>query len=958
MNKTSLISEIPINEILKRVLKISEKEFYQAQCTSSVLSSRTKMIAVLLKTQIRISRFLVLYRFYKFFLKSSNVNSNQENVNNRITYSVKSLKTIYLNILKTYQTNQNSIMEYRFIDFLPSKRHICNNLFILSLDTPKNIYYYKNKVFVYSKNFSYCLKVNSKGKIIIKKLQIKISKCISESNIKKLVQCLLKKLEGEKNIFKTIEKTLNKYYYSGIFIDYSNEIRKYSSYYKFGCYYFSRDFYIEFPIAFSPYNLFRLSLQKYKIYFSSCFLGSESILYQVEVTDLKQIEFILSNAKKKIYEQKCKHIYHNLINGIIALNDKRIKYLLQRNEFILIFNKWIIFKVQIDGSNGDIIIENYTSIFTKRQIYSLLITEEKHIHIYLKSFIELFIFWKIFNQNSIILNNFTDIILSHFFVFKFSFADDFGVLIYGSNKLIILNQNNKNIPRKININANLGDIFFDIKKKIICSMIMNLLNKNGILYSHDKNKIFIHLPKFDRIILKINKYNSWYLIFKSSFHVNNNMFNIEIFGKNISCRFSSWILYIVHRILIYLQIVNQIVNYGKNYKIVKKIHFQNLLNFQCRFYLEICHYLDYKMEPFTFLRTLENDLEVFYAICNNYSCDFDDLIQKIKPKIIIQTLPISDHLFNMFHPCLLTLRDFYKIFQRDGFNSKWIVIKPTANEQLTESIVFASINLIYDRKYSFVVSLLHTHVFRIAFVNVKTAAVALSSYPKFTINSELRCNLQIDKGELSNVKAQIEKCFAFHKILKTLGFKQKPISRMNGPNSFPKFMSYISPSDIQELYINVSMSIEGISVLPTEQTPKLWRNAFITQLFGKQRHLYNIFILSLLRLGNTGYELISILNDSSIDSQLINWSKTVEEGCSVTINALGQKQILMNLVTRVGNYYIEISVDNSITTVTGEHGVVSSVNTISNLKHWLQTLEGEQTFDDDLSFGFSSLDTF
>ena len=51
-----------------------------------------------------------------------------------------------------------------------------------------------------------------------------------------------------------------------------------------------------------------------------------------------------------------------------------------------------------------------------------------------------FIFWKIFNQNSIILNNFTDIILSHFFVFKFSFADDFGVLIYGSNKFLIFSE--------------------------------------------------------------------------------------------------------------------------------------------------------------------------------------------------------------------------------------------------------------------------------------------------------------------------------------------------------------------------------------------------------------------------------------------------------------------------------------------------------------------------------------
>ena len=872
--------KIDINRIFLTNLEICEKILIKATKNdrNSVLTKHSLMESFFL-TKIKIARFLSLYRW----ASKNNEQSDQGPISDKIDYlsrsSINSLTLIFHNLFikHKYQMNSHiSIPRFRLsfkIDYYSRKTPLFNLFCANTPSTITGVFFSRNSFKItYSNIFTLLFSYGKNYKIILKSFSISLKKPFFEY-LKIFTEALLILIEKSNHLLIDIEKIFKKFILNIYLNTLHHKFIKYQFYYNLISKIEGNKLNLYFHENFYPFNQFNFLVECSKVrVFSSIphFDKENTKFYSFTILNSMSTDFILMNLWKSTFYSFLKHKYFQFLTAINDINNNNLKINIYSTSIELIYNSISLFLIDFNIKNGNFQIFKHHSLFLNEQIFiNLFQSDKKEYYFFLKSLLKQYLLNEILPNKLQIWNPYINFNNDFKIYIFFSFSPDFPVILDSclSKGQIYL--------------RNIQDTLTNYSK--ICSyqrscqlQLFKLLNNSNIDVSQKDGYISFSMEPFSKISFSFLSEYSWKINIITINHQLDGKGGWSIYGSSLSCRFISWILYIISLITRLSSMKSQSEMASISSPQTLFFHSNNSLSFN----FEILNVPSPKLGVFI------SGLNYLYN--NKRGYDIYTISKLDLPLLNIEFSRWSKlrwHTYNLtkgpyvhskfgsfLMSSLIPLHHVQKVFLSELKNSTW------STTMLSDDFSFS---LVFKRRFSLNIIWKVSQVFQVIIPITSPSSILqipLSALDGFTPAKRLsHPTVRVSSNNLIDLKNAIEEFFYDRDVIVLT--KCKPRDHKGNILEFeqPHQSSWISmsielcPSGLQiSLKKNNSLSsrLTKVFVEPCQnRNLRRLRLKFLVKL-AEIRETSSCHIVNILELINSlpGIDWESILSDSSIDS--------------------------------------------------------------------------------------------
>ncbi|OHT05234.1 hypothetical protein TRFO_27105 [Tritrichomonas foetus] len=806
------------------------------------------------------------------------------------------------------------------------------------------------------------------------------------------------------NAIEKIDNSLHSFFITNKFLHICKKIKENENQFNYSTFSENGSLIIKFPNSYLPRNTFDVTVHDSGIYLHSRAPMLKISESQQNILDKNDEEFITYNLSHLINNQKgeINHqnnelnnsdvlesgnlslgsilteirdcvfytrlvtIFKRFSHGISSLSIPFIKCTLSNNTIVAMINNKIAFRIILNWRTGEAIVD-----FCLYDQYVSLILDAVDC----EDFERINILHKIF-INFLSLEIFSNIVIgphcnyiSNIGCFEFdgnqrivySFAQTAGMIFSESLYRIslharaskepistdqILVLNNSDIKSR-KITPLISPAIISAKKAIIIRQMIESFAKNATEVRTFAKSVKAITPTFESIRFSLSNDSRYYwsLLFEGPRIGSSKKFDFKIEGSKITLRFIEWIENLVNILSKYMYIIKQALSVEATHSTVKKITFQNHLNFTIDFVNEQCRSMEFHFQGLIYNHTDSHGVEVYYIDpCSPPKIDY--FFSRTSTLRFHTSELIQSDTNNYFIGSLLTvyvvpLQIFYNTFFSDPYNTNW------STSVIKEGCTFI---LIFKKNMSIFVTFQTAQIFNFLFPKIGVSMmlqIAIASHPNFMRGLPMKGgSLKAHISQLVVVKNMIEDFFNDMSLLEKLRFGKPTMVPPKEHGTFPRQMACQAPSYCP----NITCIIDslGIHIDVNDNGPKFLHSLLnIKMETRKQKQSLIHFLFSILSVGGKGNDFLSALKDIDDMGQPIEWTKTLENGFNLNNKIL----TITNFVTNLGVFFFELNLAKDEIEFISENGAnVADVTSIGKLKAYFKSIFGNTLQNDSRQF--------
>ncbi|OHS98749.1 hypothetical protein TRFO_08763 [Tritrichomonas foetus] len=1002
---------VELNKVLQAILKKTEKLLQHCYSRDGTpRSKKLNFMTAICTLRILYARFLALYR-WNIINQSRSISSralSRQVANHRRVVTTLQSFSKHFSKMKIPSNHFKIIPNQAINTEFPIKihpKHIAVQLIHRSKSFLSVKVSFSNNILIVKKpgEYSFKLKISPNGKRRIVYFNVnwpKDLKIDASVGFYKFLSLLSSTAKYSNDPINDCGFILHKLYQRGIFANIHTILMDIQSKNSFTLSLRNNEIVLTFPQAFSPFNVFKVSMKDNYIklssecpmytpensYLNACDqintqihmngqissqINSDSIdngslferrkrfLSYKLTSNLEQIESIVSEICISTFYTRLYKLWLNISQSLSTISMHQFRGIFRDSTKcieIYLFD-YIIMRIEINPFSGDVIVTEFSGIGIDpdefiRSIEGCECQRNEAIRIVFLHSLSKLLFGEVTDERPkyhISKTEVTRLTRS----MRFSFSPDSYVVFgekFGTPSLSIISPegNEVSTPEIMLVKISNDD---DLKMKsieaaksskiaILLLQLVRTLKVHGISARLENNRVHFIAEPFECVEFEISQHSMWSLQFIKPSVDLNDVLTLSFVGSSINARFVDWIVHFVWNISTFMQMLKQASGVHTMRTIIKELDIPNKTQFTIKMVHDYCSALTCKITPITILSNSQGG-EVYQVSSSNtphINFSFSHHVQlKQHLDSILRSGSISFLFGSFLNSSFVPLQYFYKTFMGDE-KSNWSVTALRDD---------GSFFLIFQREMSINFMVRPAQMFQLIIPSIgkcQVLQIPLEAMPKFCHLTKLsHTTLKLHLSQLIDFKHSIERFFNFRELLGKIGFAS---FRSNGHEVY-------SPFPVEVPFVNISCYIrptkiefeaDGADVELAKNIKIVLNYSFLDVDI---QILMIRFIINILAFHQKFVDFIvqfmAKMTEKTQELSL-DWNKTLE----LSAVLLSEQKVILNFTTtRQDVFFVEISQQEGeiIPLIVGidKLGAETKFKSLKELTRWVDNLEQSES---------------